>query len=213
MKRLFLSILASWTIAFSFAGNPAYEQAMKQAIDQLNRADSPETYQTAANQFQRIAQVEQNEWLPLYYTSYAYIIKGALSESGEEKDQSLDQAQEYLDKVKDLVSEESEIVTLKGYIHMIRVSIDPASRGPELAPLATQTLAKAVQMNPDNPRAYLLLGQMQYGTAQFFGSDTSKACGLIDQAVAKYENAEVENTLMPQWGAPTAKALQQQCNQ
>ncbi|MEM9833495.1 MAG: hypothetical protein AAF944_22885 [Bacteroidota bacterium] len=213
MKRLFISIASFWITALSFAANPSYEKAMQQAIDQLNQANSPEAYQAVANQFQRIAQVEQEEWLPRYYIGYAYIIQGAMSDDGGQKDQHLDQAQEYLDQAQQIMPEESEIVALQGYLHMIRVTVDAATRGPEMAPLATQTLAKAVQMNPDNPRALLLLGQMQYGTAQFFGSDTSEACGLINQAVAKFEQAEVASSLHPAWGKNTATASQQACNQ
>ncbi len=211
MKRLFISIILSWFTALSFASNPAYEKAMKQAIGQLEAAGSPDAYQAVANQFQRIAQVEQNEWLPLYYTSYAYIIQGAMSDEGGQKDQHLDQAQEYLDQAKQITSEESEIVALQGYLHMIRVTVDPASRGAELAPLTTQTLAQAAQMNSNNPRAFLLLGQMQYGTAQFFGSDASEACGLISQAVAKFEQDEPASSLHPTWGRKTAEALQNNC--
>ncbi len=212
MKRLFMSVILFWFATLSFASNPAYEKAMQQAISQLEEAASPETYQAAANQFQRIAQVEQDEWLPLYYASYAYIIQAARSGGAEQKDQSLDQAQALLDKAKLINPAESELVTLQGYLHMIRVTVDPASRGPELAGKATQTLAQAVQMNPDNPRAFLLLGQMQYGTAQFFKSDTSEACGLIGQAVAKFKQMDSQDTLMPHWGEATAQAAQQRCS-
>ena len=213
MKLLSISIALFWFATLSFAGNPAYEKAMQQAIDQLNQAGSPKAYQAVANQFQRIAQVEQEEWLPRYYASYAYIIQGAMSDEGEQKDQHLDQAQEYLDQAKQMMPEESEVVTLQGYIHMIRVTVDPATRGPEMAPLATQTLAKAVQMNPDNPRALLLLGQMQYGTAQFFGSDTSEACALISQSVTKFEQVEAAPSLYPTWGENSATASQKACDQ
>lgn len=213
MKRLFLSIVASWIVAFSFANNPSYEQAMQQALEQMAKADSPEAYQTVANHFQRIAQVETDQWLPLYYASYSYIIHSAMSEGSEQKDQGLDQAQIYLDKAKELMPEESEIVALQGYLHTMRVSIDPANRGPELAPQTTQILSQAVQMNPDNPRALLLLAQMQYGTAQFFKSDTSKICELAHQAIAKFDQAEPESALHPNWGKWIVDYLQRACNQ
>jgi cytochrome c-type biogenesis protein CcmH/NrfG len=213
MKHLFLSILASWTIAFSFASNSAYEQAMQQALSQLAQADSPEAFQAVANQFQRIAQVEKDQWLPFYYTSYAYIIHAAMSENGEQKDQGLDQAQQYLDEAQQLAPEESEVVALQGYLHTIRVAIDPANRGPELAPQATQILSQAVQMNPDNPRAMLLLAQMQYGTAQFFNSDMSEVCALASQAIAKFEQAEPESPLHPTWGKWIVGYLQRACDQ
>jgi tetratricopeptide (TPR) repeat protein len=214
MKRLLLCVIACWITAFvGLTGTPSYEKAMQQALEQLSQANSPEAFRAVANQFERIAQAEENEWLPRYYAAYSYIIQGAMSQDGSQSDQYLDQAQEYLDQAQRLRPEDSEVVALQGYLHMIRVAADPANRGPELAPQATQVLARAVQMNPGNPRALLLLGQMQYGTAQFFDSDTSEACGLIGQALEKFEKAKPESSLHPSWGKHLAEEMQHACEQ
>ena len=213
MKRLFLSLIACWFTAFCFAGNPAYEKAMQQALGQLAQAGSPEAFGNVGNQFERIARAENSEWLPWYYAAYAYITQAAMSQGKEQKDQYLDKAQEFLDQADVLQPEESEVVALQGYWYMIRVSADPGNRGPEMAPKATQILAQAVQMNPDNPRALLLLGQMEYGTAQFFNSDTAKACGLISQSWEKLEQDQPDSPLHPSWGKEMAEAMRGACEQ
>ena len=188
-----------------------YQKAMEKTLATLNEASNPEQLTEVANRFERIAQAEQDQWLPWYYAAYATLNAAAMKQDPPKKDPILDQAQQYLDQALALATDESEVVALQGYIHTIRVTVDPATRGQELAPLATRTLVRALKMNPDNPRALYLLGQMQYGTAQFFGADTSEACALIQQAVAKYKEVTPESAIMPTWGEENAQRMSKQC--
>lgn len=191
----------------------AYEKAMLKNIATLHQAQSPDDMQAAANAFERIAQAETSEWLPRYYAAYAYITASAMTEGREKKDQYLDQAQILLDEATQLQQNESELVALQGYLYMIRVSADPATRGQQLAPKATQVLTQAVEMNPENPRALLLLGQMQFGTAQFFGTDVKEPCALISKSRTLLEKQEQpETSLMPTWGLYIAKMYQDSCS-
>jgi hypothetical protein len=74
-----------------------------------------------------------------------------------------------------------------------------------------QTFGKAIAMNPENPRALGLLAQMQFGTAQFFGSSTAEACGTATLALQKFETTTSENPLAPQWGKEMIVALKTNC--
>ncbi|MGB3848485.1 MAG: hypothetical protein WA958_00845 [Tunicatimonas sp.] len=213
MKSLSLITALVFVFNLASAGAPSYQQAMEESIASLNQASDSKQLLAVANRFERIARAEKDEWLPWYYAAYATLNRAIGSDGASEKDQLLDQAQQYLDEATAVEENESELVALQGYVHTIRVTVDPANRGPQLAPLATQTLGKAVQMNPDNPRALFLLGQMQYGTAQFFGADTAEACHLIQQAVAKYESVTSEVALMPNWGEKSAQRMSEQCKQ
>ena len=191
-----------------------YEKAMLKNIAALHEAQSVEAMQEAAHAFERIAQAEDAEWLPRYYAAYAHITMGAMTEEIDKKDPYLDQAQSFLDEALQLEKEESELVALQGYLHMIRVSVDPATRGQQLAPQATQVLMKATEMNPENPRALMLLGQMQFGTAQFFGTDVTAPCTLINRSIALYENqSQPQESLMPAWGLQIAQAYQKYCGE
>ena len=206
--------LAMLCLLFSFIprdGN--YETAMLKTMNALQEAGSVEEMQQAAHQFERIAQTEEGEWLPRYYAAYAYITMGAMEKETTKKDQHLDQAQQWLDDALQLQKEESELMALQGYLHMIRLSADPANRGQQLSPKATQLLAQATKMDPENPRALMLLGQMQFGSAQFFGTDISESCALISKSIALYENqAGPEDSLMPSWGLNIARSYQKYCD-
>lgn len=191
--------------------NTAYQKAMQKSIQALNEAQDIASLQETAHRFERIAKAEKSQWLPWYYAAYASITMGAIAEEAGQKDQYLDQAQRYLDEAAALETENSELTALQGYVHMIRVTVDPANRGQYIAPKAMRVLSQAVEMNPENPRALLLLGQMQYGTAQFFNSDTSQACQLISQALEKFDMVPHHDALAPAWGKEIAQAIQKQC--
>jgi hypothetical protein len=68
-----------------------------------------------------------------------------------------------------------------------------------------------VQLNPENPRALALMAQMQYGTAQFFGSPTTEACTTLSLALQKFDTFKSDNPLAPQWGRGMAEGLKEQC--
>ncbi len=203
---ILLSLHNSWGYDYT-----AYQKAMQQSIQALNEAQDIASLQQSMHRFERIAKAEKSQWLPWYYAAYASITMGAMAEEADRKDQYLDHAQQFLDEATLLETENSELTALQGYLYMIRVTVDPANRGPHMAPKATQVLSQATQMNPENPRALLLLGQMQYGTARFFNSDTAQACQLVSQAIEKFDKAPHHDALAPAWGKEMALALQKQC--
>lgn len=213
MKALctIMFILILTTTGWS-TNNSAYQKAMQKSLSALNEAEDIATMQAVANRFERIALAEKDQWLPWYYTAYAHIAMSTMSKETAQKDQYLDQAQHFLDQATAIETSNAELVALQGYLYMIRVSIDAASRGQQLAPKATQALSQAAQMDPKNPRAFLLLGQMQYGTAQFFNNDTSDACKLIDKSVQLFEEQPDDQGIEPSWGQETAIAIQQRCS-
>jgi hypothetical protein len=94
---------------------------------------------------------------------------------------------------------------------MMRVAIDPATRGPQYAGLSMQAFARATTLNPENPRALALMAQMQYGTAQFFGSPTAEACGTLTKSLEKFDTFKSDNPLAPRWGKGMAEGLKTQC--
>ncbi|MEM1408883.1 MAG: hypothetical protein AAGG59_19020 [Bacteroidota bacterium] len=208
--KTFLLIITTLVIT-SFASSSKYEQQMLKHIEGLNKAESPQDFQMLTNAFDRIAKAEKDKWEPYYYGAYSTLLWSYRISEVSEKDKLIDQALEKINTAAKLAPQESEIVALEGFAHMTRVTIDPASRGAQYSGLALQTYGKAMAMNPENPRAMLLMGQMQYGTAQFFGSDTSEACGLIKKSISAFETYENNNPLAPAWGEGQAKAALGRC--
>ena len=211
MKNLFVSALIFLlSVGIVFANQ--YESAMTSAIQKLYTANTLEGYVDAASAFERIGVAEKDEWLPFYYAGLGYIWTSHTIQDGEKIDSYLDKAQELINKAGELSATNDEIVTLQGYIYMMKVVVDPASRGPEYSGRAMQEFGNAMGMNENNPRALLLLGKMQMGTDQFFGKDLSESCGVIGKAVQMFEVQKTDNALMPQWGKEMADMFVQECN-
>lgn len=211
MKFIHFFITISFiTVLTAFTQPNQYEAAMEAAIQKLYQAQSPEALQQAANTFERIGKKETDKWHPHYYAGYARTMITAMSQENEGKDKLLDAALEHVNAAKKLAENNSEILALEGFIHMMRIPIDPASRGPQYSGMSIGALQKAIALDPENPRAHMLLSDMQYGMAQFLGSDTSEACKTLNKAIELFETDQPENKLAPAWGKEWAASSKQQ---
>lgn len=209
MKAIFAIILT--LVVSTLTAQDKYTETMLKNIDATYQAKTVAEYQDAANAFERIAAAEKTKWEPFYYAAFSYITMANVETESAKKDAYLDLATKDLDKAKAIKANDSEITALEGFIYMIRVTVDPASRGQEYSSKAFRSFSTAVALNPENPRALALLAQMQYGTAQFFGSSTVEACGTVDKSLQKFETFKAENALAPQWGKQFAEGLKSHC--
>ena len=211
MKKIALSLtLVALTLA-AFA-NDKYQKAMLKNIPSVYAAGTIEDHQKVINSLTRIANAEENKWEPYYYISYSYIMMSFKDQDAGKKDQYIDLAQEALDKGMAIAPKESELVALQGFIYTGRLSVDPMTRGAEYSGAAIQKLNEAKQLNPDNPRTLFLLGQMLYGTAEFMGDSTDRACEIIAKSLDKFKTWSSPNPLAPQWGKAMVEEALTKCN-
>jgi hypothetical protein len=212
-KLLFLTAVLSLMATTAInADDTRYLEAMQKSIQSVYTAKSVAELQSAVNTLERIAAAEKVKWEPYYYTSFAYIRMSNFEQESAKKDMHLDQANASIEKAAAIDANESEIVALVGFIHMMRVAVDPAARGAQYSSMAMQAFGKATSLNPENPRALALMAQMQYGTAKFFGSPATEACGTLDTALQKFDSYKSDNPLAPQWGREMALGLKKECN-
>lgn len=210
MKKSTILFVFCLVNAFVFATDN-YEQTMQKNIMQVYSAQSSEDLQGAVNAFERIGAAEKTKWEPYYYASFGYIMLSTREQDGAKKDLYLDKAQEVLAHASEINQTESEIAALEGFIAMMRVSVDPATRGQKYSGMAMQSFGKALGMNPENPRALALMARMQFGTAQFFKSSTVEACAMASKAVEKFGTFKSDNVLAPVWGKEMALSMVKQC--
>jgi Flp pilus assembly protein TadD len=213
MKTIIFAVTSLLFVNMTRASNEKYIDTMKDNIQSVYRANSIEELQTSVNAFERIATTEKDKWEPQYYAAFGYVLMATRESNASKKDAYLDQAMEAVKKATAIAPNESEIVTMEGFVHTIRLTVDPASRGQQYSTLATKSLSKAVSLNPENPRALSLLGQMQFGTARFFGSSTSEACATINKALEKFDTDTSKNPLAPTWGKEETVEVRKSCGQ
>jgi tetratricopeptide (TPR) repeat protein len=212
MRTKFIFI-ALFTISstFTYATDTKFVEAMEKNIKLVYEARDIAAFQQSVNAFERIAETEKTRWEPFYYIGFGYVMMANLETDLDKKDLYLDRALEAVEKGKAINANESELVALEGFAYMLKITVDPPTRGMVYAPRATQTFEKAIGLNPENPRAIAMLAQMQFGSAKFFNGSTTEACATNIKALEKFTTYKSENPLAPVWGLRMAEGLRDGC--
>ncbi|MFN3940019.1 MAG: hypothetical protein ACK4IY_05495 [Chitinophagales bacterium] len=192
--------------------NTKYLDAMKKAIAEFSADSTAEQFTTVANKFERIALAEKIEWLPYYYAALSKTYVSFLSNDKSKVDEILDGAQKLADKADSLSPGNSEVVLLKSMILGGRIMVDPMSRGMQYGMQAGALTNQAIQLNPDNPRAYLMMGQSLFYTPEQFGGGKDKGCAMLQTSREKFEKFIPASEIDPDWGEDMLLQLIAQCN-
>jgi hypothetical protein len=209
ISMLFVGILLSTTL---FAQGQ-YEQAMGAALGKFGSAANTEEMQAAASQFERIAEVESEEWLPGYYASMIYCIITFRSQEPQKKEALLTQAQVMLDKAMKIAPEESEVYTLQGMIYQAYIGIDPARNGQIYSAKAKGAFQTAIKLNAENPRPYYLQAISIMHTPEEYGGGKKAALPLFEQAIQLFEKSTSDNSFYPDWGKEDCEQNLQLCKE
>ncbi len=187
-----------------------YEETMSKNIQKMYTLNSSSEFISLANQFQRVATVEKEEWLPRYYASYCYVISTVLDEmTADEKNEKLDMAQQEMDVLKEQASNESEVYALQAFIYQLRIT--DMTKGMKYSGLANEALAVAEKLNPENPRVYYLRGTNKYYTPKIFGGGAEKAKPFFEKAAEKFKIFQPQNSLSPIWGKEQNEQMLASC--
>lgn len=182
-----------------------YKETMSAAIAALDSAKNKEDYLKQAALFERIANAEPKEWLPLYYAAYANFYTTFWPQDNKSKDNLFDAALKLIERAKQL-EENSELLALQSYVEYMKMAVDPMNRL-ELIEASQASLEKAEKLDPDNPRVYLIKGQNLYYTPEAYGGGKAAAKPLIEKAKEKFETYEPKDELAPSWGRKELERL------
>ena len=212
MKKNLILLLGVLCATLTMA-NGQFEKAMGKNIPAMFSASNQADLQAVINNLNRIGEAEGDRWEPYYYVAFGYLRMSEMVETAEDKDKYLDLAMAAVDKGEEIKPDDSELESMRGYVNMIKLTVDPATRGMTYSGLAFASFQKALALNPNNPRAHFLMGRMQYGTAQFMGSGTEEACGSLFRALVMFDKEEAsENPFAPSWGKnSTEQSIKELC--
>ena len=212
MKTVKLLSVIMLALSFGAFAKNDYQSAMSNAIEKMAEARDVISLVESANQFEMISKVETKEWLPLYYHALSYVRISFMSkESADARDAYLDKAQGSIDKMLEINDKESEIFALQSMLHTARLVIDPMNRGQSMMVKSGVAISKALELDPNNPRASYLLLSNEVGQAQFFGKDIAEYCYRINHLNNNWEELEEGKEFYPTWGKGQTQELANQC--
>lgn len=203
MKRIMLSLAIAVVCLAANAQSERYKAAMEKLVPAIDTTRSIAGLTELANSFERIAEAEKTQWLPYYYAALANVNSAnVLFTTGqtEQIDPLTDKAVPLLAKAEELQKDNSEIFCLKKMWNTAKMMADPQNRYMTYGPAAAEALAKAKQLNPENPRVYLLEGQDLFFTPEQFGGDKQEAKKRFEESLKKFESYKPADSISPNWG-------------
>ncbi len=209
MKKLFLILLVC-SISEMFAQTERFQKTMESYISKLDTASNSATYKSLANGFERVATAEKNQWLPYYYSAYCYALEALLQRDPSNLDMIADKCEVMLKIADSLSQKNSEIMCLMSMVNSARIMVDPQNRGMKYGILASQNLMAAKNLDPTNPRPYLLEAQSKIYTPEQWGGGKVAAKKALDEGKVKLESFTPASSLHPSWGKKLVEMIESQ---
>ena len=210
MKNLTLMFIV-FLFAVSIKAQSQYQETMAESIAEIETAKTMDEYLDLSNRFLRIAEAEPKEWLPEYYASYCTVMQSFSIEDNKEKDKLLNSAMEIINKAEAKSKDNTEILVLKAFVLQMQISIDPMTRGMKYGMEADRLITKAIELNPGNPRPYMLRAESQFYTPEQFGGGKAKAKVNFEKAIERYKTFVPESSIHPNWGKKEAEDMLEKC--
>jgi hypothetical protein len=214
MKRSSLLLSALFIAALAIGQNEKYYQKMGETLGQFGSCSTVEDFQNLANQFHVIASVETGEWLPLYYEAHCYVLMSFLDgQESAARDGYLDRAESLIDQMTEKAPDEAEVYVMKAFFHTGRLVVDPPGRAMNTTPMINAALGKALNIEPNNPRAQFLLISNELGTARYFGSDIAPICEKARQLLQSWDDYPLKSPIYPNWGRNETEGIVSSCGE
>lgn len=190
----------------------AYTSAMTGLIVRMDTTQSVAGNLQTANAFARVANAEKSKWLPYYYSALCTVTAAFGEKDLEKIDPLCQQATQMLDEADRLSPNNSEVYCVRAMVVLAGIKVNMMQRGMEGIMKAQSNLEKAVQLDPENPRAYYLMGQQAYNTPEKFGGSKKDALAFFDKAVEMAEKQKDRaNTIDVNWGRKPAERQAANC--
>ena len=207
MKTLPILIL---TILFSLGLNAQspYEKGMEKAFDLWNQDKLTE----ASNLFERIAKVENDNWLPAFYAGYTLVLSAFEVKDETTLKLQLDKATDLLNQASNISQNNPEIMIAKALINTAYINFDGQKYGMTLSAKNASIYEKALKIAPENPRVILAKAEWDMGSARFFNQSVEPYCKDVSRALEIFENEQKSSVkFYPNWGKQKAKQILAQC--
>ncbi len=212
MKKIFFSLIFMMLATATFAQSDKYMAVMKSNIAAIDTSfKNPANLLNLANNFERIATAEKNQWLAYYYAALCQVNYTYMEQDKSKIDAIADKATMLIDKADSLQPNNSEISCIKSMIASSHMMVNPMQRFMEYGPESASHIESAIQQDPTNPRPEYLKGQGLKYTPEQFGGGCATAKPVLQSSLEKYNSFKPASELHPNWGKQRVELMISEC--
>ncbi len=174
------------------------KHSLNEAIDAWNEG----AMLSARAQFERLLKIDPASFLCRYYIAYANYRLASFyhaQQDNDKFDKVVDDAIDHLQKALDLNSEFADGYALLSSMYGEKIAVSPI-KSVYYGPKAGTAMSKALEIEPNNPRAYLMNGISKYYTPKLFGGGTENAMEALQKAAQCFKTYKSKSELYPDWG-------------
>lgn len=196
MKNLLIFLIVLFTNNLLTAQN-AWEAPLQAQITAADKIKTAKELKIITAAVERIALSNSTEWLPAYHA--AYFNSQLLWRFGKEAcNNCMDQMDKFLETA-EKANNNSEVLALRANYYQAKLQGSPMM-APYYGPKAGNILKVALNEDPNNPRANLLMGQNLFHTPEMFGGGVEKAKPYLEKASKLFAVSNTTPTILPNWG-------------
>ncbi len=184
-----------------------YDKGMQKAFDLWKNNKTTE----ASQLFERISNVEKENWLPPYYVATIEILTSFGLKDAATLNAKLKKAQEFLDMAATNSENNPEIMITQALLNTAYISFDGQKYGMTLSGKNNALYQQALKTAPKNPRVILSKAEWDMGTAKFFGQSIEPYCKDVEKTIPLFEK-ETLPKYYPRGGVDRAKEILKKCN-
>ena len=180
----------------------------KQVLNESINAWDEGAMLNARAQFERLLNIDSTSFLCHYYIAYAdYRLASYYhaQQDNDKIDKVVDNAIDHLQKALDLNPDFADGYAMLSSMYGEKIAVSPL-KSVYFGPKAGSAMSKAVEIEPDNPRSYLMDGTGKYYTPKLFGGGVENANQSLQKAIECFKTYKPKSDLYPDWGEREAYA-------
>jgi len=205
MKKILIILIALFTL--SLTAQTSYEKGMSKALELWKNNKTTEATQL----FERISKAEKDNWLPSFYASTLEILGSFGLKDETVLKAKLTKAQTYLDNATAISENNAELIITQALLNTAYIAFDGQKYGMTLSGANYALYAKALKIEPNNPRVILGKAEWEMGGAKFFGKSIEPFCNDVERALELFKTFKPKDKFYPTWGKERAEGILKNC--
>ncbi len=201
MKKLLLLAATAAIISTDQASAQDFKEVLHKTVSTFDTTMDAKQKIELSNKLGLISKKWPGEWATHYYNAYSKVILSYEEKDEAKRDAYLNEAEAERDEAVTLLkTENDETYVLAAMVANGRLAVKPQARWQKFGKLFEDNLAKAKELDADNPRIYYLQGTSKFFTPKMFGGGKKAALPYFEKAEGLFAKESSDDILKPFWG-------------